>query len=82
MKEKEITYIESMINWSFIEVGSEGFVVGLRPEISKVVKFVESDGKQLVVNGKPKWGIYSHNVTKVFSRKEKEEMIKMMRTND
>ena len=78
MKEKKITYVPSNINWSFIEVGSEGFVVGLKPEISKVVKFVEAN-EQIIINGKPKWGIYSHNVTRVFSRKEKEEMIKMMR---
>ena len=76
----QITFDAVLLNWSFVEVGSEIYVVGVRPVISKVVKLMDKNGDQIIdpIVKRPKWGVYSKNETKVFSREEQSEMLKIM----
>lgn len=44
-KKLQIPFDVLIVNWSFVEIGDEKFVLGIKPSVTGVVRFMESGGE-------------------------------------
>ncbi len=77
----EIPFDELSINWSFVEMPDEKYVIGMKPAVTGVQKFVEKGGEP-VINPSDKKPIYfaTHNIiVKLFTMEEYNAQLEMIK---
>jgi len=77
----EIPFDELSVNWSFVEMPDEKYVIGLKPSVTGIQKLVEKGGEP-VINPSDKKPIYfaTQNLTvKLFTMEEYNAQLEMIK---
>ena len=83
-KQIQLPFDELEINWSFVEIPQENYILGVKPHIQQVGQYLEKGGEPVIdpTDKKPKFFLGSGATVKLFTHEEylaqKQIMLKRM----